>query len=80
MITDLVVYLSLILAVCGAVATWFEINPYNKLIALSILIGGIMPLIIVSGYLDVAILVALIGPISTVIFILTITREKRDEF
>ncbi|MBN1166338.1 MAG: DUF2108 domain-containing protein [Methanospirillaceae archaeon] len=78
MIADLILYFSGFLCVCGAVATWYEINPYRKLIGLSVLIGGIMPLVIATGYLDVAILVTLIGPISTVIFILTLTRGKME--
>ena len=77
MISEMVLCVSGILAITGAFCIWYEKNLYHKLIALSIIIGGFMPLIILSGYLDVAILVALIGPISTIIFILAISHEEQ---
>lgn len=77
MIGEMVLCVSAILAISGALALWYEKNLYQKLIALSIIIGGFMPLLIFSGYLDVAILVALIGPISTIIFVLAISHEEQ---
>ena len=53
----------------GAVVTALWRNPFDKLIGLSILSAGVIPFIVMRGYLDVAIVVALVIPIST-IFIL----------
>ncbi len=63
------------LVIIGALATIWEKDPFNKLIALSVMIGGIVPFIINRELVDVAIAVALIAPLST-IFILMVTRRN----
>ncbi|MDD3620778.1 MAG: DUF2108 domain-containing protein [Methanofollis sp.] len=73
-------FLQVILAVIvllGAFATALSRDPFNKLIALGVMIGGIMPFIVDRGYLDVAVVVALVAPVTT-IFVLTLAW-RRDE-
>ena len=60
------------IVIIGALATIWEKDPFNKLISLSVMIGGIIPFIINR---QLAIAVALIAPLST-IFILMVTRRK----
>ncbi|MDK2975040.1 MAG: energy-converting hydrogenase subunit [Methanofollis sp.] len=73
-------FLQVVLAgivILGAVATAWSRDPFNKLICLSVLVGGVFPFIVAGGYLDVAIAVALITPITT-IFVLAITGRNSD--
>jgi energy-converting hydrogenase A subunit D len=62
------------LVVIGALATIREKNPYNKLVSLSLMIGGAIPFIVDRGLLDVAIAVALIAPISTIFILMAMRR------
>ncbi|TAJ44092.1 DUF2108 domain-containing protein [Methanofollis fontis] len=71
MIEYLQVALALITLI-GALGTAFSRDPFSKLIALGVMIGGIVPFIVGRGYLDVAVAVALIAPVTT-IFVLAIT-------
>ncbi|HIJ06341.1 MAG: hypothetical protein XE11_0947 [Methanomicrobiales archaeon 53_19] len=59
----------------GAVTTALWKNPFDKLIGLSLLSAGVIPLIVMRGYLDVAILVALVTPISTIFILLLLGRQ-----
>lgn len=59
------------IVVLGAAATAWSRDPFNKLICLGVLIGGVFPFIVAGGYLDVAVAVALIAPMTT-IFVLAI--------
>jgi len=61
-------------AILGAVAAMIQKDPFDKLVSLGILAGGIVPFIVDRGYLDVAIAYALIVPIAT-IFILLVCRR-----
>jgi len=73
-------FLQIVLAVIvilGAAATAWSRDPFSKLICLGVLIGGVFPFIIAGGYLDVAVAVALIAPITT-IFVLAITGRNGD--
>lgn len=63
----------LILLGAGATALWK--NPFEKLIGLSLLSAGVIPLIVMRGYLDVAILVAIVAPISTIFILLLLGRQ-----
>lgn len=63
------------IALLGAVATAFSRDPFDKLIALGVMIGGIIPFIVDRGYLDVAVAVALLAPITT-IFVLTLAWRR----
>lgn len=58
----------------GAVYAGFVRDPYAKLIGIGVIGGGVMPLIIARGYVDVAAALALIIPLSTV-FILQLCRK-----
>lgn len=76
MIEFLQIVLALIV-VLGAAATAWSRDPFSKLICLGVLIGGVFPFIVAGGYLDVAVAVALISPITT-IFVLAIAGRRED--
>ena len=56
----------------------FARDPYAKLIAIGIIGGGIMPLIVARGYVDVAAALAVIIPLST-IFVLQLCKRGLNE-
>jgi len=62
----------------GGLLTWYWHSHYEKLIGVSITTGGTMPLLISTGYLDVAIIVALVSPFAIILLTLMI-REKKTE-
>jgi len=62
----------------ASLLTWYWHNHYDKLIAISVLAGGIMPLLVSSGYLDVTIIVALISPFATILLTLIVKEKKTD--
>lgn len=64
-----------LIAITGAISTAYQKNPFDKLISLGVLAGGIIPFIIDRGYLDVGITVALIVPVTTIFILLVCTRE-----
>lgn len=64
-----------VVALLGAVAAMIQKDPFDKLVSLGILGGGIVPFIVDRGYLDVAIAYAFILPIAT-IFILLVCRRR----
>ncbi|QYZ78405.1 DUF2108 domain-containing protein [Methanofollis formosanus] len=71
-------FLTVVLAaivLAGAVATALVRDPFSKLIALGVMIGGVIPFIVARGYLDVAIAVSLIAPLAT-IFVLLIAGRR----
>ena len=65
----------------GSFLTWYWYNHYEKLIGISILSGGVMPILISTGYLDVAIIVSLVSPFATILLTLMIRepRAKQEE-
>ena len=67
-----------LIAVLGVISVYFKKSPFDKLIGLAIIMGGVILLIVLKGYLDVAILVAIIMPLTT-IFILQATGRNTDE-
>ena len=67
-----------IIALLGDATTYIRASPFDKLIGLAVMMGGVIPLIVLKGYLDVAILVAIIMPLTT-IFILQATGRNTDE-
>jgi len=73
--TDLILIIFGLIAVIGALATAIKKDPFDKLISLGILAGGVIPFIVNRGYMDVAIAVALTVPVTT-IFILLICRRE----
>lgn len=71
-------FLTVVLAaivLAGAVGAAWVRDPFSKLIALGVMIGGIVPFIVARGYLDVAIAVSLIAPLAT-IFVLLIAGRR----
>ena len=68
-------YLFGAIALIGAAGTMLQKDPFDKLISLGILAGGAIPFIVARGYLDVAITVALIAPITTIFILLVCKRE-----
>nr|WP_256472518.1 DUF2108 domain-containing protein [Methanocalculus sp. AMF5] len=66
-----------VLIFSGAVAATLWKSPFDKLIGISILTAGIIPFIVMRGYLDVAIVVSLIIPVSTIFILLLLGRSAR---
>lgn len=72
-------YLQLIfglMVIGGAAVAVLWKNPFDKLIAMGIVAGGIMPFIAERGYLDVLILVSLIIPLSTIILLRIVRGDE----
>ena len=72
-------YLQLVfglMVIGGAAVAVIWKNPFNKLIAMGIVAGGIMPFIAERGYLDVIILVSLIIPLSTIILLRIVRGDE----
>ena len=67
-----------LIAVLGVISVYIKKSPFDKLIGLAVMMSGVIPLIVLKGYLDVAILVAIIMPLTT-IFILQATGRHTDE-
>lgn len=64
------------LLLIGMAATIVSRDPFDKLISLSVLIGGVFPFIVDRGFLDVAIATAIIAPISTIFTLMVCRREQ----
>jgi energy-converting hydrogenase A subunit D len=77
-VDDLLVVLFAAVALIGAVSAHLQQDRFNKLIAVGIIFGGVVPFIVDRGYLDVAILISLIIPITTIIMLLICRREPHD--
>lgn len=75
MIESLITIGLTLLIFLGAMVTALWKNPFDKLIGLSILSAGVIPFIIMRGYLDVAIIVALVIPVSTIFILLLLGRR-----
>ena len=56
----------LIIMVVGSLYAGLARDPYVKLIAIGLIGGGVLPLIMMRGYVDVAAALAVIIPLSTV--------------
>lgn len=76
---DLLVVLFGAVALIGAVSAHLQRDRFNKLIAVGITFGGIVPFIVDRGYLDVAIVVSLIVPITTIIMLLICRRRDAHD-
>ncbi|MDP3397021.1 MAG: DUF2108 domain-containing protein [Methanoregula sp.] len=72
---EIIMAASAILILIGMISAIVNLDPFDKLISLSILISGIFPFIVDRGLLDVAIALALIAPLSTV-FILMACQKR----
>jgi len=63
-----------VIILAGGIYAGFARDPYAKLIGIGLIGGGVMPLIIARGYVDVATALAVIIPLST-IFVLQLCRK-----
>ncbi|RXE55320.1 hypothetical protein ABH15_11185 [Methanoculleus taiwanensis] len=71
---DLLASLYGAIALIGAVSALLQTNSFNKLISVGIIAGGVIPFLVDRGYLDVAIAVGLIIPVTTIIILLVCRR------
>lgn len=69
----------IILSLIGSLAALAYSEPIDKLINLTITAGGIVGLITLMGYLDVAALVAVVLPLSSIIVLIVIIRIKETK-
>lgn len=68
--------IAMALMVIGAFGIIFMKKPLDKVIMFSILDAGFVLVIVLFKYLDVAMFAALAGPLSTLVFILSIVKIK----
>ena len=68
--------IAIALMVIGAFGIIFLKKPLDKVIMFSILDAGFVLVIALFKYLDVAMFAALAGPLSTLVFILSIVKIK----
>lgn len=66
--------IAIALMVIGAFGIIFLKKPLDKVIMFSILDAGFVLVIVLFKYLDVAMFAALAGPLSTLVFILSIVK------
>lgn len=66
------------IVIVGALATIFSREPFDKLISLGVVIGGIMPFFADRGLLDILAATALIAPLATLFILMAMRREHRD--
>ena len=68
--------IAIVLMIIGAFGIIFVKKPLDKVIMFSILDAGFFLAVVLFRYLDVALFAALAGPLSTVVFILSIVKIK----
>jgi energy-converting hydrogenase A subunit D len=68
--------ISIFLMLIGALGITLMDKPLDKVIMLSVLEGGFFTAIVSFKYLDVAFVVALLSPISIIVFLLTLVKIK----
>lgn len=73
---EIVSIIAMALMLIGAFGVIFLKKPLDKVIMFSILDAGLVLVIVLFKYLDVALFAALAGPLSTLIFILAIVKIK----
>ena len=66
--------IAIALMLIGALGVIFLKKPLDKVIMFSIMDSGFVLVIVLFKYLDVAMFAALVGPLSTLIFILSIVK------
>lgn len=72
----LVSIIAMVLMVIGAFGVIFLKKPLDKVIMFDIMDAGFVLVLVLFKYLDVALFAALAGPISTLVFILSIVKIK----
>ncbi len=75
---EILVVLFAAVALIGVLGTYLQRDRFDKLIAVGIIYGGVVPFIVDRGYLDVAIVVSLIIPITTIIVLPLTRRQDHD--
>ncbi|WP_067259067.1 DUF2108 domain-containing protein [Methanobrevibacter cuticularis] len=65
---------SLVLMFVGALGIIWLIKPLDKIIMFAIMEAGFVLAVVSFKYLDVALAIALFGPISTIVFLLSIIK------
>ncbi len=65
------------IALIGTVSAASMRDPFDKLIGIGVIAAGVLPLVVYRGYLDVAVAVALIVPVTTIIVLLVCRRDAR---
>ena len=68
--------IAIALMIIGAFGIIFMKKPLDRVIMFSILDAGFVLVIVLFKYLDVAMFAALAGPLSTLVFILSIVKIK----
>lgn len=68
--------ISVILMFIGALGIIWLVKPLDKLIMFAVMEAGFLLAVVSFRYLDVALVIALFGPISTVIFLLSIIKTN----
>lgn len=68
--------IAIALMIIGAFGIIFMRKPLDKVIMFSILDAGFVLVVVLFKYLDVALFAALAGPLSTLVFILSIVKIK----
>lgn len=69
-----ITWISIILMIIGALGIIWLIKPIDKLIMFAVMEAGFLLAAVSFKYLDLTLLIALFGPISTVIFLLSIIK------
>ncbi|MDR1819973.1 MAG: EhaD family protein [Methanobrevibacter sp.] len=65
---------SISLMVIGALGIMFLVKPLDKIIMLSLLEAGLFGAVVSFKYLDVAFIMALLSPISIIVFLLSLIK------
>lgn len=68
--------ISIILMFIGALGIIWLVKPLDKLIMFAVMEAGFLLAVVSFKYLDVALVIALFGPISTIIFLLSIIKTN----
>ncbi|MHC1626029.1 MAG: DUF2108 domain-containing protein [Methanoculleaceae archaeon] len=64
------------IALIGAFGVAIARSSFDKVICLGLLAGGVIPFIVIEGYLDVAIAISLITPVTTIFLLPVLGRER----
>jgi energy-converting hydrogenase A subunit D len=74
-VAEAVLYIFAVIVLLGAVGAAVLRDPLDKLIAIGLLSAGVIPFLVVKGYFDVAVAVALITPVTTIVILPLCRRD-----
>ena len=77
---EFVIFIAFALMLIGAAGIILLKKPLDKVIMFSILDVGFLLSVVLFKYLDVALFIALSGPLSTLVFIMAIVKIKEIRF